>query len=66
MEVVKIMKALEQNHPGESEYLQAVQEVLESIEEVYNQNPEFEKAKIIERMVETEPIFTFRVTWIYD
>lgn len=66
MEVVKIMKALEQKHPGESEYLQAVQEVLESIEEVYNQHPEFEKAKIIERMVEPERIFTFRVTWIDD
>ncbi|WP_130830031.1 NADP-specific glutamate dehydrogenase [Prevotella rectalis] len=66
MEVFKIMKALEQKHPGESEYLQAVQEVLESIEEVYNQHPEFEKAKIIERMVEPERIFTFRVTWIDD
>lgn len=66
MEVVKIMKTLEQKHPGEAEYLQAVQEVLESIEEVYNQHPEYEKAKIIERMVEPERIFTFRVTWIDD
>ena len=37
MEVKKIMQSLEQKHPGEAEYLQAVQEVLESIEEVYNQ-----------------------------
>ncbi|WP_028897603.1 NADP-specific glutamate dehydrogenase [Prevotella sp. HUN102] len=66
MEVKKIMQTLEQKHPGESEYLQAVQEVLESIEEVYNQHPEFEKAQIIERMVEPERIFTFRVTWIDD
>lgn len=66
MEVKKIMQGLEQKHPGESEYLQAVQEVLESIEEVYNQHPEFEKAKIIERMVEPDRIFTFRVTWIDD
>ncbi|GAB6976902.1 NADP-specific glutamate dehydrogenase [Prevotella falsenii] len=66
MEVKKIMQSLEQKHPGESEYLQAVQEVLESIEEVYNQHPEFEKAQIIERMVEPERIFTFRVTWIDD
>ena len=65
MEVKKIMQSLEQKHPGESEYLQAVEEVLESIEEVYNQHPEFEKAQIIERMVEPERIFTFRVTWIY-
>ncbi|AFJ07928.1 NADP-specific glutamate dehydrogenase [Prevotella intermedia] len=60
------MQSLEQKHPGESEYLQAVEEVLESIEEVYNQHPEFEKAQIIERMVEPERIFTFRVTWIDD
>ena len=53
-------------YPGESEYLQAVQEVLESIEEVYNQHPEFEKAKIVERMVEPDRIFTFRVTWVDD
>lgn len=66
MEVKKIMQSLEQKHPGEAEYLQAVQEVLESIEEVYNQHPEFEKAQIIERMVEPERIFTFRVTWIDD
>ena len=66
MEVKKIMQSLEQKHPGEAEYLQAVQEVLESIEEVYNQPPEFEKAQIVERMVEPERIFTFRVTWIDD
>ena len=66
MEVKKIMQSLEQKHPGEAEYLQAVQEVLESIEGVYNQHPEFEKAQIVERMVEPERIFTFRVTWIDD
>ena len=66
MNVEKIMANLEAKHPGESEYLQAVREVLESIEEVYNQHPEFEKAKIVERMVEPERIFTFRVTWIDD
>ena len=48
MDVKVIMANLEAKHPGESEYLQAVQEVLESIEEVYNQHPEFEKAKIVE------------------
>ncbi len=60
------MEGLEKKHPGELEYLQAVQEVLESIEEVYNQHPEFEKAKIVERMVEPDRIFTFRVNWIDD
>ena len=66
MNVEKIMQHLEQKHPGESEYLQAVREVLESVEEVYNQHPEFEKAKIIERIVEPDRIFTFRVTWVDD
>ena len=66
MNVEKIMAHLEAKHPGESEYLQAVREVLESVEEVYNQHPEFEKAKIIERIVEPERIFTFRVNWIDD
>ena len=66
MNVQNLMAELERKHPGESEYLQAVKEVLESIEEVYNQHPEFEKAKIVERMVEPDRIFTFRVTWIDD
>ena len=57
---------MEQKHPGENEYLQAVREVLESIEEVYNQHPEFEKAKIVERIVEPDRIITFRVTWVDD
>ena len=66
MEVEKIMQGLEQKHPGELEYLQAVREVLESIKDVYNQHPEFEKAKIIERIVEPERIVTFRVPWVDD
>ena len=60
------MQRLAAKHPGEAEYLQAVQEVLESIEETYNQHPEFERAQIIERMVEPDRIFTFRVTWVDD
>ena len=64
MNVQNIMTNLEAKHPGENEYLQAVREVLESIEEVYNQHPEFEKAKIVERLVEPDRIFTFRVTWV--
>ena len=52
MNIQKIMSSLEAKHPGESEYLQAVKEVLLSIEDIYNQHPEFEKSKIIERLVE--------------
>ena len=66
MEVNKIMQALEQKHPGESEYLQAVKEVLISIQDVYNQHPEFEKAKIVERIVEPERVHEFRVPWVDD
>ena len=61
MNVEQIMQDLERKHPGEAEYLQAVREVLISIEDVYNQHPEFEKAKLIERIVEPERVITFRV-----
>ena len=66
MDVKKIMTALEAKHPGEKEYLQAVHEVLESVQEVYNQHPQFAKAKIIERIVEPDRIHTFRVDWVDD
>ncbi len=66
MDINNIMNALEAKHPGEKEYLQAVKEVLLSVSEVYNKHPEFEKARIIERMVEPDRIVTFRVTWIDD
>lgn len=59
MKTSEIMASLEAKHPGEKEYLQAVREVLLSIEEVYNQHPEFEKAAIVERIVEPDRIFTF-------
>ncbi len=66
MNVDKLMNELEKKHPGEKEYLQAVREVLESIEEVYNENPQFESASIIERMVEPDRILTFKVPWADD
>ena len=66
MDINNIMSTLEAKHPGEKEYLQAVREVLLSVQDIYNQHPEFEKNKIIERMVEPDRIYTFRVTWIDD
>jgi glutamate dehydrogenase (NADP+) len=66
MEVNKIIQDLEWRNPGEIEYLQAVREVLESIVDVYNQNPQFEKSGIIERLVEPDRILTFRVPWVDD
>lgn len=66
MNVDKIILDLEKKHPGEVEYLQAVREVLESIEEVYNQNPQFEAAGIIERIIEPDRVLTFKVPWADD
>src|SRR5574344_267329 len=66
MDINQIMYSLEKKHPGEAEYLQAVKEVLISIKDIYNQHPEFEKAKLIERLVEPERILTFRVPWVDD
>ena len=66
MEVEKIMQDLQRKHPGETEYLQAVREVLVSVQDVYNQHPGFEKAKLIERIVEPERVITFRVPWVDD
>ena len=66
MNINEIMANLEAKHPGEKEFLQAVKEVLLCVEDVYNQHPEYEKARIIERMVEPDRIFTFRVSWVDD
>lgn len=66
MNIEKIMNSLEQKHPGELEYLQAVKEVLMTIEDVYNEHPEFEQAKIAERLVEPDRVLIFRVPWVDD
>lgn len=66
MNIDQMIANLAIKHPGESEYHQAVKEVLLSIEDIYNKHPEFEKAQIIERLVEPDRIFTFKVTWIDD
>ena len=66
MNIEKLIQSLEAKHPGEKEYLQAVREVLSTIEDEYNKHPEFEKAKIAERLVEPDRIFTFKVPWVDD
>ena len=66
LNIDQLMAHLEQKHPGEKEYLQAVREVLISIKDVYDQHPEFERASLIERLVEPERIITFRVPWVDD
>lgn len=62
----EVIALLKRRFPGESEYHQAVEEVVASIEDVYNEHPEFEKVNLIERLVIPDKIFSFRVTWTDD
>ena len=66
MNVKDVMAQLVARHPGEDEFHQAVREVLLSVEDVYNEHPEYEKAGILERIVEPDRVFTFRVPWVDD
>ena len=66
MDLEKIMNDLEKKHPGEVEYLQAVREVLESLEDVLIDNPQFESAGIIKRIIEPDRVLTFKVPWVDD
>ncbi len=66
MNVEKIMNDLEKRNPGEVEYLQAVHEVLESIEDIVNENPQFDTAGVIDRIVEPDRVLTFKVPWVTD
>ena len=66
MKAAEVLDNLKSRFPGEKEYHQAVQEVLESIEDVYNEHPEFEKANLIERLCIPDRIVSFRVTWVDD
>ena len=66
MNTQNILTTLQRKYPNEPEYLQAVKEVLLTIEEEYNKHPEFERARIIERLIEPDRIFTFKVTWTDD
>jgi glutamate dehydrogenase (NADP+) len=66
MKVQEVLLELKRRFPNEPEYHQAVEEVLESIEEVYNQHPEFEKSNLVERLCIPDRIFSFRVTWVDD
>ena len=60
------MFELENKNSGEKEFLQAVNEVLESLEQVIQQYPSFETANIIERIIEPDRVFMFKVPWIDD
>jgi glutamate dehydrogenase (NADP+) len=62
----KFLNQLKKQTPNEDEFHQAVTEVLESIEDVYNENPKFASQKIIERIVMPDRIIMFRVPWMAD
>ena len=66
MDSKKVLDGLKRRFPNEPEYHQAVSEVLESIEEVYNSHPEFEDCNLIERVCIPDRIVSFRVTWTDD
>ena len=61
-----VMETVVKRNPGEPEFHQAVKEVLESLEPVIEMHPEYEKAGLIERMVEPERQSVFRVPWVDD
>ncbi|MBQ2611101.1 NADP-specific glutamate dehydrogenase [bacterium] len=62
----EVLKNTRQKNINESEYLQAVEEVLSSIEPVISEHPEFERLSLLERIVEPERVIMFRVPWIDD
>ena len=66
MNAQEVLSELKRRFPNEPEYHQAVAEVLPTIEEAYNQHPEFDRYNLIERLCIPDRIFTFRVTWMDD
>ena len=62
----RVLVDTEKKNPQEAEYLQAVKEVLESLEPVIDAHDDYEKNAFLERMVEPERIITFRVPWMDD
>lgn len=62
----KVMKQVVERNPGEAEFHQAVEEVLESLGPVFEKHPEFEENGILERIVEPERQIIFRVPWVDD
>ena len=64
--VKDFLNSVELTNKGESEFLQAVEEVAEAVIPILNQYPRFNNKKILERMVEPERVITFRVPWLDD
>lgn len=66
MKAAEVLDDLRRRFPNEPEYLQAVEEVITSIENTYNQYPEFERYNLIERLCIPDRIYSFRVSWVDD
>ena len=66
MKATEVVESLKQRFPNEPEYIQAVSQVLGTIEEECNKHPEFEKANLIERLCIPDRLIEFRVTWVDD
>lgn len=66
MKATEVVESLKRRFPNEPEYIQAVSQVLGTIEEEYNKHPEFERANLIERLCIPDRIIEFRVTWVDD
>ena len=66
MNAQKVIENLKQRFPNEPEYIQAVSQVLPTIEEEYNKHPEFDKANLIERLCIPDRVIEFRVSWVDD
>ena len=64
--VDKVLENLAQKSANEPEFMQAVTEVLESLRPVIDANPQYEKAALLERLVEPERVVMFRVPWVDD
>lgn len=66
MKATEVLDDLKRRFPNEPEYIQAVEEVITSIEDTYNEHPEFERYNLIERLCIPDRIFSFRVSWVDD
>ena len=62
----KVFEQVQKRDANEPEFLQAVEEVLESLEPVVEKHPEYEAAGLLERIVEPERVISFRVPWVDD
>mgnify|MGYP002521455200 CR=1 FL=1 len=66
MKATDVVESLKRRFPNEPEYIQAVSQVLATIEEEYNKHPEFDRANLVERLCVPDRILQFRVNWIDD